>query len=271
MHLRCPLCGNDSYTNSKYSGFYCYPRLGGCGMSSSIFISNYKSLLSFQIGNDEYLDKQIDVYAHDLYIPYMSRYSRENTRLILDLKGSNNCNINNVKSRASDIIQNDLDLIITNLEKYKKNRPTIMAMARSKPDTFWKDYELQFRPTISIALEKSSVKLENSDEIWMMDGVQFLKRVKETQTTHRARSQNIVNNGPAPYRGITQDTCILNGDINGKYIILIDDIYTPGVYVDEDCIQFLYDKGARDVILYVLGVTITPPKDSDKDKLGITD
>lgn len=41
----------------------------------------------------------------------------------------------------------------------------------------------------------------------------------------------------------------------GKNIILIDDIYTECKGIDEDCIQFLLDYGARNVILYTLGMT----------------
>ncbi len=234
-------------------------------MSSSVSIDMYKGLLSFRIGNNEYLNKQVDAYAHGLYIPYKSSYSGDLTRLILDLKGSTTCNIDAVKAKASAIIQNDLDLIITSLAKCQKFRPIIVAMARSKPDDFYDAHELQYRPTISMALAKSSVKSKNSDEIWPIDGVQYIKRVKETQTTHLAHSRTLKNNGPAPYHGITKDTCVLNGDINDEYIILVDDIFTPGVFVDEDCIQYLYDNGARDVLLYVLGLTVKPPKSTTKD------
>lgn len=150
--------------------------------------------------------------------------------------------------------------------KNKKIRPTIVTMARSKPDRFWKKYELQFRPAISVALANSNVTLNNSKEKWMLDGVNFIERVVETQTTHLSHIDGIRNNGPAPYPGITNKTCVLHGDVKNKYIILIDDIYTSGINVDEDCIQYLYDKGASNVILYILGVTVKPPNDTAEDK-----
>jgi len=268
MASQCPLCGAKAFDKSRYSGYYCFPRLGGCGMSSPINIDNYKGLLSFRIENNEFMDKQINAYAHGLYIPYKSSYASDLTRLILDIKGSTVCDIDAVKEKASAIIKNDLDLIITSIDKYKKSRPIIISMTRSKPDNFWEEHALQFRVSISMALKNSSVKIKKSNEIWAIDGVNYIKRIKETQTTHLAHSKISKNNGPAPYRGITKDTCILNGDINNKYIILIDDIYTPNVCVDEDCIQYLYDNGARDVLLYVLGITIKPPKeDNDLDVL----
>ncbi len=43
-----------------------------------------------------------------------------------------------------------------------------------------------------------------------------------------------------PYVGITKDTCQIDVFvIKNKDIILVDDIYTEGVYVAEDCIQTL--------------------------------
>lgn len=264
MPTKCPLCHKNAFALSKFSGYYCYPTSGGCGMSSSVFIKEYRGLLSFRVDSNEYLSKQIDAYAHGLYIPYRSSYSGYLTRLILDLKGSPTCDIDTVKTNAATIIQNDLDGIITNLKKYQNFRPTIVAMARSKPDCFWKEYELQFRPSIAMALSNSKI-VKGSKEKWMLDGINFIKRKKETQTTHLGRSGRLRNNGSAPYPGITKDTCVLCGDVRGKYVILIDDIYTPGVCVDEDCIQYLYDNGARDVILYVLGLTIKPPKEATEE------
>ena len=43
--------------------------------------------------------------------------------------------------------------------------------------------------------------------------------------------------------------------VKGKVVILVDDIYTPKVNIDEDCAQALLDEGAKRVILYVIGRT----------------
>ncbi len=49
-----------------------------------------------------------------------------------------------------------------------------------------------------------------------------------------------------PYKGITKDTCEINKSlIFGKDIVLVDDIYTEGVFVAEDCIQTLFDFGVK--------------------------
>ena len=43
--------------------------------------------------------------------------------------------------------------------------------------------------------------------------------------------------------------------LKDKNIILIDDIYTEGVYVAEDCVNTLLNLGAKSVMLYVVAKT----------------
>ncbi len=86
--------------------------------------------------------------------------------------------------------------------------------------------------------------------LWKRKGT----RVKDTKTTHNWRLEN--NTGDNPYKGITKDTCRVDlSKIKGQNIILVDDIYTEGVNVIEDCIQNLFDLGAKSVILYVTAKT----------------
>ena len=48
------------------------------------------------------------------------------------------------------------------------------------------------------------------------------------------RCAGYINDGREPYPGITAETCEISPDIGGENILLVDDIYTPGVNVDED-------------------------------------
>ena len=57
-----------------------------------------------------------------------------------------------------------------------------------------------------------------------------------------------------PYPGITEKTCDVK-NVNRKDILLIDDLYTEGVNIDEDAIQTLLDNGATNVFFYSLGKT----------------
>lgn len=86
------------------------------------------------------------------------------------------------------------------------------------------------------------------------NGTDAIKRIKDTKTTHSWRMED--NTGDMQYVGITKDTCQIDETkIVGKDIIPVDDIYTEGVFVAEDCIQTLLDLGAKSVILYVITKT----------------
>ena len=68
--------------------------------------------------------------------------------------------------------------------------------------------------------------------------------------------EGYVNDGSVPYVGITNATCNISDDVIGKDILLIDDIYTRTVNIDEDAIQSLIDKGANSVSFYAIGKTV---------------
>ena len=92
------------------------------------------------------------------------------------------------------------------------------------------------------------------NKLGFINGTDAIIRVKDTKTTHNWRLEN--NTGDNPYKGITKDTCRVDlSKIKGKNIVLVDDIYTEGVNVIEDCIQYLFDLGAKSVILYVTAKT----------------
>lgn len=96
------------------------------------------------------------------------------------------------------------------------------------------------------------------------DGTRAIIRTVDTKTTHLG--ENIArktadgtkkkNDGSEPYPGITKDTCAFDRRlIKGEDIILVEDIYTQGVNIDEDCVQALYDLGANRVILFAISRT----------------
>jgi predicted amidophosphoribosyltransferase len=58
-----------------------------------------------------------------------------------------------------------------------------------------------------------------------------------------------------PYPGITLDTCTISKNIQSCNILLIDDIYTGNVNIDEDMIQALLISGATSVFFYAVGKT----------------
>ncbi len=48
-------------------------------------------------------------------------------------------------------------------------------------------------------------------------------------------------------------TCEISPNVKEKDILLIDDIYTPGVNIDEDAVNALLKMGARTVTFYSVG------------------
>ena len=87
------------------------------------------------------------------------------------------------------------------------------------------------------------------------NGTHDIIRHTDTVTTHRAKS-GYGGSGERPYVGITKDTCTISEEVINKDILLIDDLYTKSVNIDEDCIQALYTKGARNVFFYSIGKTL---------------
>ncbi|MGN1201225.1 MAG: hypothetical protein ACI4R8_03060 [Candidatus Caccovivens sp.] len=196
----------------------------------------------FIIKANKYLDREVEGYYHCDYIGYQ--------------KHGNPDFINHLKNMSKQYSETDLvedfvnvaekltaDLkIIVGTQKHSKY--TICTVPRSKTDKSYSQSQLMFKKAVSSV----------ADSLGFKNGTNAIKRIKNTKTTHNWRLEN--NTGDEPYVGITKDTCEINKSaINNANIILVDDIYTEGVYVAEDCIQTLFDFGAKDVILYVIAKT----------------
>ena len=88
-----------------------------------------------------------------------------------------------------------------------------------------------------------------------MGGGTYIIRSVNTRTTHLDKLGG-GGDGDTPYPGITKTTCTISDEIKGKDILLIDDVYTKDVGIDEDAIQALFDHGAKSVIFYSVGKTL---------------
>lgn len=123
---------------------------------------------------------------------------------------------------------------------------TICVIPRAKAEQSYGDSQKLFKSTIS----KVANDLEN-----FSNGTDFIFRHTDTRTTHLDRS-GYGGDGSLPYPGITNDTCTISNEVRGKDILLIDDLYTKDVGIDEDAIQALLDHGANSVIFYSIGKTL---------------
>lgn len=131
----------------------------------------------------------------------------------------------------------------------RKNPLTICVVPRAKADNTYNPNQLLFKAAVRNAV----IALGNS----FIDGTNFIQRHTNTKTTHLRQSIDGYNNdGSNPYIGITNATCNISNNVIGKDILLIDDIYTRTVNIDEDAIQALISNGANSVSFYAIGKTV---------------
>lgn len=200
---------------------------------------------TFTIYPNKYLAVETTAYYHDVYNGGGACRIQGNIEYdIVTLKGgySHSNNIDNAKQRIYNILLEDL---IEIADRHLDKQLTVCAIPRAKPDEYYK-HILHFRDTIKRAISKIADRIDN-----LNDGLHYIERVIHTRTTHF--KDDMI--GPKPYPGITADTCKISNEVRGKDILLIDDIYTRTVNIDEDAIQALLNKGAKSVIFYSIGHT----------------
>ncbi len=148
------------------------------------------------------------------------------------------------KQQFVKILQQDLPQI---LRQTSKSNLTVCVIPRSKSENYYRKDQLFFREIISLVVDKLN-GFEN--------GTKYIIRHTNTRTTHLDRNGE-GGDGNLPYPGITKDTCTISENVKGKNILLIDDLYTKTVNIDEDCVQALFDKGANSVTFYAIGKTVS--------------
>ena len=144
----------------------------------------------------------------------------------------------------SSVISVDFPEIV---EQTKASTLTVCVVPRAKAETSYRPDQLLFKATVG-AYARSAPGF--------VDGSNFIIRHTNTRTTHlRQPVEGFENDGRMPYTGISSDTCNFSTQIKGRDILLVDDIYTKTVNIDEDMVQALFDNGARSVVFYAIGNT----------------
>ncbi len=196
----------------------------------------------FTIKANKYLSCDVQGYYHDDYIGYQKQGNPDYINHLKNMTKQHD-EMELVKDfiAVADRFSKDLKKI---LEDENLINPIICTVPRSKKESSYAQSQLMFKKAISSIVDSENVE----------NGTAVIKRIKDTKTTHNWRLEH--NTGDDPYVGITKDTCeICKSQINGKNVILVDDIYTEGAFVAEDCIQTLLNLGAKSVIMYVLAKT----------------
>lgn len=141
-----------------------------------------------------------------------------------------------------EILKKDLPEI---LRISKKDNLIVCVVPRAKTSNSYSKQQLVFKMCVSLAVNE----FEN-----LIDGTDYIVRHTNTRTTHMNKSGH-GGDGDLPYPGITKKTCAISDNVIRKDVLLIDDLYTETINIDEDAIQALIDKGANSVVFYSLGKT----------------
>lgn len=202
----------------------------------------------FSIDENQYLSRNLTGFYRFEYRGY---YDNLTPKYINILKNTlNNTNICDLEKAVKDLSQGLAQEIAYILNNHMEPPYSVCVVPRSKSQDKYSNNQLLFRKTIQNILIKDFDHLPFS-----IDGVNYINRVKDTKTTHLAKS-GFGGDGDMPYPGISRDTCIFSEEIRGKNILLIDDIYTKTINIIEDFAQALLDYGANNVVVYSIGYTV---------------
>lgn len=199
----------------------------------------------FTIFKNEFLMTDNKGYYHQFYTGYRQP---DNPDFINTLKNTFNQISLSVLTQARDkvieILLNDLPEII---EENDLNDCLLVCVPRAKSKKKYNASQLMFLEAVSMAADNIN---------GINDGTDCIERIEDTYTTHLRKPISIPNDGNKPYPGITINTCRIDiKRIMNQDIILVDDIYTKSINIDEDCIQTLINSGANKVIFYSIGYT----------------
>ena len=197
----------------------------------------------FQIHTNRYLYKNTMAFCH---VPYTRMGNPGNPDYLNHLKNTFN-DFSEHKLRTAvieleTVLQEDLPQIFQSLNF---DEITVCVIPRAKAENAYHPNQQLFRSTVQAIIRQVN---------GFVDGTNYIHRHTDTKTTHLSNRMipNYNNDGSMPYPGIMEDTCEISPNVRGKNILLIDDIYTPGVNIDEDAIKALLKAGARTVTFYAV-------------------
>lgn len=197
----------------------------------------------FKISTNNYLTRPTKAFFH---VPYTRMGTPGNPDYLNVLKNTFNdfpeSKLQSAVLELRNVLCEDLFQIS---ESLGFSAIVVCVVPRSKSENSYHAKQQLFRTTVQTVIQQIS---------GFVDGTNYLHRQTNTKTTHlRKEIPNYTNDGPDPYPGITEKTCTISPHVRGKDILLIDDIYTPDVNIDEDAINSLLRAGAKTVTFYAIG------------------
>lgn len=204
------------------------------------------NLKRFTILSNDYLKKDTIAFYNTDYVKFGEPNNPDYINILKNQFNDNSSvKLREAQNMLTDCLSQDLPKLF---EIY--GRLTICVVPRAKALKVYNEDQRLFQTTIQQYAENHKDMFD--------DGTDYIIRHTNTKTTHL---KNMLNNeGSMPYVGITQQTCTISDKVKGRSILLIDDIYTKSVNIDEDAIQCLYNNGAEKVIFYSPGRTKSKEK-----------
>ena len=198
-------------------------------------------MLHGKMGKDAFLDRDIDLYFHAHYYGFSSA---ENTIKYVNYLKNDRRDFDKLiaasEDRAAAVLAADLAELVGVYGPL-----TVCGIPRSKREDAYPPEKMGLKRAIRKAIAMNSN---------LSDGLDYIVRHTNTLCTHRSY-WGYGGDGEGPRRGLMHETCNISAEVAGKDIVLVDDIYTAGVGIDEDGVQALLDAGARSVIMYTFGCT----------------
>ena len=203
----------------------------------------YSNLIKFNISLFD-TGLSVDAYCSTFYRGYLCLGNPDYINILKNQYGDKSSGeLLAAKQQLEDVLKRDIPKILRELEK---DDIVVCVVPRAKSEKEYKENQKLFKAAVANAITDLS----------LIDGTDVIIRIVSTCTTHMSKVESYVNDGPMPYRGILKDTCDINdSEIREKDVLLIDDIYTKSVNIDEDALLTLLEMGARSVVFYAVGYT----------------
>ncbi|MCC8198258.1 MAG: phosphoribosyltransferase [Tannerellaceae bacterium] len=199
-------------------------------------------MYEFTIEANDYLEQDCRAFYHTTYV---GMNKPGNPDYINHLKNTfanfPTAKLDNASQNLRNALTTDLPQILSRLEL---QHLTVCVIPRAKADRTYQACQMRFKSTVREVVNQMN---------GLIDGTDYIIRHTNTLTTHLKHYTDIPNDGEAPYPRITNDTCNISKDVANKDILLIDDLYTKSVNIDEDAIQALRNQGANSVYFYSIG------------------
>jgi hypothetical protein len=208
----------------------------------------------FTIEKNDFLKMNIQGYYNTHYVGFRKPGNPDFLNVLKNtFKNKSDSILKWAVSELRNILVEDLD----SLARVISDPLAICVVPRAKVN--YAQNQLLFKSTVKSVIKEINVQWSGRETLRkaIIDGTDYIIRCKNTRTTHLPlNTPNYNNDGDWPYPGITKTTCKISSRIKDKNIILIDDIYTKSINIDEDAIQALFDNGAKSVVFYAVAKTV---------------